>query len=102
MDLFDERILAVLNDGKSRVFAQLLGEVGFSRNTLKRSIDRLDDKNAAADQHDCKPQTVPHCSTFGLLVTRLALCHGGPASSCISRHNDVHVHGRWELSGNQL
>jgi predicted ArsR family transcriptional regulator len=41
MDLFDERILTVLNDGKSRVFAQLLGEVGFSRNTLKLHLKRL-------------------------------------------------------------
>jgi DNA-binding HxlR family transcriptional regulator len=41
MDLFDERILAELNDGKPRVFAQLLGEVGFSRNTLKLHLKRL-------------------------------------------------------------
>jgi len=41
MDLFDERILAVLNAGKSRVFAQLLDEVGFSRNTLKLRLKRL-------------------------------------------------------------
>jgi hypothetical protein len=31
MDLFDELILTVLNDGKPRVLAQLLGEVDFSR-----------------------------------------------------------------------
>jgi len=41
MDLFDERVLAVLSDGKPRVFAQLLGEVGFSRNTLKLRLKRL-------------------------------------------------------------
>jgi len=41
MDLFDERILSVLSDGNPRVFAQLLGEVGFSRNTLKLHIKRL-------------------------------------------------------------
>ena len=41
MDLFDERILAVLDDGKRRVFAQLLGEVGFGRNTLKLRLKRL-------------------------------------------------------------
>jgi len=41
MDLFDERVLAVLSDGKSRVFAQLLDEVGFSRNTLKLRLKRL-------------------------------------------------------------
>jgi DNA-binding Lrp family transcriptional regulator len=41
MDLFDERVLAVLNDGKPRFFAQLLEEVGFSRNTLKLRLKRL-------------------------------------------------------------
>ena len=41
MDLFDERILAVLSEGKPKFFAQLLGEVGFSRNTLKLHIKRL-------------------------------------------------------------
>jgi len=41
MDLFDERVLAVLNDGKPKFFAQLLGEVGFSRNTLKLHLKRL-------------------------------------------------------------
>ncbi len=41
MDLFDERVLAMLNDGKPRFFAQLLDEVGFSRNTLKLRLKRL-------------------------------------------------------------
>ena len=41
MDLFDERVLAVLSDGKPKFFAQLLGEVGFSRNTLKPRLKRL-------------------------------------------------------------
>jgi len=41
MDLFDEHILAVLNDGKLRVLAQLLNEVGFSHNTLKLHLERL-------------------------------------------------------------
>ena len=34
MDLFDERILAALKDGKPRGFIVLLSEVGFSHNTL--------------------------------------------------------------------
>ena len=34
MDFFDERILTALKDGKPRGFAVLLGEVGFSHNTL--------------------------------------------------------------------
>jgi DNA-binding Lrp family transcriptional regulator len=41
MDLFDERILAVLSDGKPRVFRSTSGEVGFSRNTLKLYLKRL-------------------------------------------------------------
>jgi len=41
MDLFDERVLAVLIDGKPKFFAQLLGEAGFSRNTLKLHLKRL-------------------------------------------------------------
>jgi len=34
MDFFDERVLAALKDGKPRSFTMLLGEVGFSHNTL--------------------------------------------------------------------
>jgi len=41
MDLFDERILAVLKDGKPRVFTQLLVEAGFSHNTLKQHLENL-------------------------------------------------------------
>jgi len=41
MDLFDERVLAVPSDGKPKFFVQLLGEVGFSRNTLKLHLKRL-------------------------------------------------------------
>jgi predicted ArsR family transcriptional regulator len=41
MDLFDERVLAVLSEGKPRVFAQPLDEVGFGRNTLKLHLKRL-------------------------------------------------------------
>ena len=41
MDFFDERILAALGDGKPKVLAQMLGEVDFSRNTLKLHLKRL-------------------------------------------------------------
>jgi predicted ArsR family transcriptional regulator len=41
MDFFDERVLAALKDGKPRSFAMLLGEVGFSHNTLQQHLDRL-------------------------------------------------------------
>ena len=41
MDLFDRRILAVLRDGKSRNFQQVLSEVGFSYNTLRLHLAQL-------------------------------------------------------------
>jgi len=41
MDFFDERILAVLRDGKPRRFTVLLGEVGFSHNTLQQHLKCL-------------------------------------------------------------
>jgi DNA-binding Lrp family transcriptional regulator len=41
MGFFDERVLAALKDGKSRSFTTLLGEVGFSHNTLQRHLERL-------------------------------------------------------------
>ena len=41
MDVFDERILSVLRDGKPRFFTQLLDEVRFSHNTLKLHIKML-------------------------------------------------------------
>jgi len=41
MDFFDERVLAALKDGKPRSFTTLLGEVGFSYNTLQQHLKRL-------------------------------------------------------------
>ncbi len=41
MDFFDERVLAALKDGKPRGFTTLLGEVGFSHNTLRQHLERL-------------------------------------------------------------
>ncbi len=41
MDVFDERILSVLKDGKPRLFTQLIDEVGFSHNTLKLHLEKL-------------------------------------------------------------
>ena len=37
--------MALLNDGKAMFFAQLLGEVGFSRNALKLRLKRLTAQN---------------------------------------------------------
>jgi predicted ArsR family transcriptional regulator len=44
MDPFDERILKVLGDGKKRSFSQLVGEVGFSHNTLRMHLKSLVDR----------------------------------------------------------
>jgi predicted ArsR family transcriptional regulator len=41
MDFFDERVLAALKDGKRKGFTTLLGEVGFSHNTLQQHLERL-------------------------------------------------------------
>jgi predicted ArsR family transcriptional regulator len=41
MDFFDERILATLKDRKPRDFNALLGEVGFTHNTLQQHLQRL-------------------------------------------------------------
>jgi predicted ArsR family transcriptional regulator len=41
MDFFDERVLAALKDGKPRSFTALLGEVGFTHNTLQHHLHRL-------------------------------------------------------------
>jgi len=41
MDFFDERILDTLKDGKPRDFNTLLGEVGFTHNTLQQHLKRL-------------------------------------------------------------
>jgi predicted ArsR family transcriptional regulator len=41
MGFFDERVLAALKDGELGGFAMLLGEVGFSHNTLQRHLKRL-------------------------------------------------------------
>jgi predicted ArsR family transcriptional regulator len=52
MDLFDERILVVLKDGKPKVFTTLLGEVGFSHNTLQQHLERLTAKGLVLKEKD--------------------------------------------------
>jgi DNA-binding Lrp family transcriptional regulator len=44
MGFFDERILEVLKDGSPRTFLALLGQVGFSHNTLQNHLERLTGK----------------------------------------------------------
>ena len=50
MDFFDERILNVLKDGRSRDFRQLLGEVGFSHYTLRLHLKRLVDQGLVVEE----------------------------------------------------
>ena len=50
MDLFDERILASLKDGKPRDFDLLLAQVGFSHNTLQQHLRRLVDAGLIVKQ----------------------------------------------------
>jgi predicted ArsR family transcriptional regulator len=42
MDFFDRRILAVLKAGRPKEFPQLVSEVGFSHNTLRLHLARLE------------------------------------------------------------
>ena len=44
MDLYDRRILAVLRDGRSRNFQQILSKVEFSYNTLRLHLAQLVDQ----------------------------------------------------------
>ena len=45
MDFFDERIITALKNGKPKDFTMLLGEVGFSHNTLQQHLNRLTAKD---------------------------------------------------------
>jgi predicted ArsR family transcriptional regulator len=67
MDFFDERVLAALKDGKPRGFTALLGEVGFSHNTLQQHLERLMAQGlivrekATADSFG-RPKFAPSCA----------------------------------------
>jgi DNA-binding Lrp family transcriptional regulator len=50
MDFFDERILEALKDGSQRTFPALLGQVGFSHNTLQHHLKRLTAKRVVIKQ----------------------------------------------------
>jgi len=42
MDVFDERVLSVLKDGKPRLFFELLDLAGFSADTLPKAIKLME------------------------------------------------------------
>jgi len=48
MDFYDRSILAILKDGKPRSFKQILSEAGFSHNTLRQHLDKLEDQGLVA------------------------------------------------------
>ena len=48
MDVFDERILSILEEGEPRLFTQLLDEAGFSHNTLKLHLKKLSKEGVVA------------------------------------------------------
>jgi len=50
MDFFDERILEALKEGSPRTFPALLGQVGFSHNTLQHHLERLTAKRLVIKQ----------------------------------------------------
>jgi DNA-binding HxlR family transcriptional regulator len=52
MDFFDQRILAILKDGKPYRFSALQSQVGFSHNTLQQHLTRLVEKGLIMKQKD--------------------------------------------------
>ncbi|MFQ6094962.1 MAG: helix-turn-helix domain-containing protein [Candidatus Bathyarchaeia archaeon] len=62
MDSFDRRILAVLKGGKPREFEELLEEVGFSHNTLRLHLARLERQGFIVKAK--KPQKGPGRPSF--------------------------------------
>ena len=75
MDSFDRQILGVLRDGKSKKFQQILQEVGFTHNTLRLHLARLERQGMIVEAKTPKkgpegPFSNTHClqtSNTGLL-----------------------------------
>jgi len=68
MDLYDRRILAVLMDGKSRNFPQILSEVGFSYNTLRLHLAQLVEHGLVARRK--RPQRGPGRPRFAYALAK--------------------------------
>ena len=66
MDFFDRRILAVLRDGEPREFQRLLSEVGFSHNTLRLHLTRLEDQGLIEKQKRPRKGQGRPTFTYGL------------------------------------
>jgi predicted transcriptional regulator len=54
MDFFDKQILTALSDGSHSGFADLLGQVCFSHNTLQKHLTRLVAEGFVIKQKDPK------------------------------------------------
>jgi len=52
MDLFDQRVLAELKDGKPWSFTLLQNQVGFSHNTLQQHLKQLVEKGLVLKEKD--------------------------------------------------
>ena len=68
MDFFDRKILAVLRNGRSRDFQQILSQVGFSPNTLRLHIDQLVEQGLVAKRK--RPREGPGRPRFIYSLTR--------------------------------
>ena len=66
MDFFDRKILAVLRDGEPREFQRLLSEVGFSHNTLRLHLSRLEEQGLVLKQKRPKEGRGRPIFTYGL------------------------------------
>jgi predicted transcriptional regulator len=87
MDPFDERILTVLGDGKPRSFHRLLGEVGFSHNTLRLHLERLVDKGLVLKQKKQKKGLGRPMFTYSLSPTlkrHVSLIPSEPSTEIVS------------------
>lgn len=78
MDFFDQRILAVLKDGKPRSFTAILEEVGFSHNTLQQHLMQLVEKGLVLKEKDPasvfgRPRFVYHVSSMAAKHVAAAL-----------------------------
>ena len=68
IDLFDRESLAVLRDGRSRNFQQILSEVGFSPNTLRLHLVQLVEQDLVVRQK--RPQEDPGRPRFTYTLSK--------------------------------
>jgi predicted ArsR family transcriptional regulator len=87
MDSFDKQILAVLKNGESLEFKQLLQEVGFSHNTLRLHIAKLKRQGMIAQAEKTKNSPGRPILTYSLppeIKHRVALTLTDPYTIIVS------------------